>query len=274
MLGHGHGGRLWNALRPNGHENMTIYGIVDVALQVLAAIASIGRVYTPHRITGRRWNAVALLSIAIDYSIDDVHIGENIYVTGTLVFWSLSIRTAIILVFNLDRPGYWRKLSRALIAGMAWLSCAVIVILNQYQAGGFDPKTVVAIEQLLTASLEFNDVWYLVQHVIDPTVIALAGLGLGCLGEAMGDMVRTRRCVFAMGVLMAGFAMATHNWGQLFKNLVSDVAATTISAIEFRDPPWENWFPHIIAKFSAGIRRFRSQGVTMRSSLRTGSDSP
>jgi hypothetical protein len=184
-----------------------------------------------------------------------------------LIFWTLSVRTLIILLFKLEGDDYWRRLARVLTAGTAWLACAGIVILNQYRSGGFNPRTLAVVVNLSTASINLRDLWYLAEHVLDPTVIALAGLGLGCLGEAMSDMVRTRRCIFGMGVLMAGFALATNNWGQLFKNVISDIAATVVSAIEFQDGPWAKWFPNIIDRASLTIRRFRPRHLMKRSDV-------
>src|SRR5216683_3079987 len=245
----------------------TIFPILDIVLQISAAVSSVGRVYTPNRVVGRRWNAAALLFIALDYTGVYLQEKKDIYFTGALVFWALTARTAVILGFKLDGNDRWRKLSRALIAGAAWMTCAGIVIFNQYQTDGFDPKTLTALGALSNAAIDIDASWYLAKHVIDPTVIALTGLALGCLGEAMGDMVRTRRCVFGMGVLMAGFAVATHNWGQLFKNIVSDVTATVISAIEFRDRPLIKWFPSAALNMSFAVRRFRSRYLTIPAHL-------
>jgi hypothetical protein len=253
---------------------MSIFSVIDILLQVSAACASVGRVYTTHRVVGRRWNAAALLFIALDYTLNYGHRQSDIYLTGAFIFWTLSVRTAIILLIRLDGSDYRRRLARALIAGTAWLVCAVIVILNRFQTGGFDPRTFSVIDNLSTASIGIRDLWYLAEHVVDPTVIALAGLGLGCLGEAMGDMVRTRRCIFGMGILMAGFALATHNWGQLFKNVVSDIGATVASAIEFQDRPWAQWFPGSISKMSATVRCFRSRHLMVRPGLRARTDAP
>jgi hypothetical protein len=245
----------------------TIFPILDIVLQISAAVASVGRVYTSNRVIGRRWNLAALLFIALDYSVNYVHDLKGIHFTGALIFWSLTARTAVILGLRLDGNDPRRKISRALIAAAAWITCAGIVVFNQYQTGGFDPKMLAALRALSEASIDIDAGWYLAKHLIDPTVIALTGLGLGCLGEAMGDMVRTRRCIFGMGVLMAGFAVATHNWGQLFKNIVSDVTATVISAIEFRDRPLIKWFPSATLKMSFAVRRFRSRYLTIPADL-------
>jgi hypothetical protein len=245
----------------------TIFSILDIVLQILAAVASVGRVYTSNRVIGRRWNTAALLFIALDYSGNYYQSWKAIHFTGALVFWALTVRTAIILGFKLDGDDRWRKLSRTLIAGAAWITCVVIVIFNQYQIGGFDQKTLTALRDFSNGTIDIDASWYLAKHVVDPTVIALTGLALGCLGEAMGDMERTRRCIFGMGVLMAGFAVATHNWGQLFKNIVSDVTATVISAIEFRDRPLIKWFPSATLKMSFAVRRFRQRYMTIPASL-------
>jgi hypothetical protein len=246
---------------------VTIFPILDTVLQISAAVASVGRVYTSNRVIGRRWNLAALLFIALDYSVNYVYDSKDIHFTGALIFWSLTLRTAVILGLRLDGNDSRRRISRALIAAAAWTTCAGIVIFNQYKTGGFDPKTLAALRAFSEASINIDAGWYLAKHLIDPTVIALMGLGFGCLGEAMGDMVRTRRCIFGMGVLMAGFAVATQNWGQLFKNIVSDVTATVISAIEFRDHPLIKWFPSAILKMSFAVQRFRSRYLTVPDDL-------
>lgn len=233
--------------------------ILDLLLQVLAGGASIGRVYTPHRVIGRRWNAAALLLIAIDYSVNYIQEAKDIHFTGAVVFWALTLRTAAILAFRLDGHDRWRQWSRALIAAAAWLVCAAIVVWNQYCSGGFNPTALAALRTFSAVPIRSDEVWYLAKYVVNPTVIALAGLGLGCLGEAMGDMVRTRRCILGMGILMAGFAIATQNWGQLFKNAVAGVTASVFSAIEFQDRPLPDWFPRASIRLSTGVRRFRSR---------------
>lgn len=40
-------------------------------------------------------------------------------------------------------------------------------------------------------TIDLHGICYLAKCFVDPTAIALTGLGLGCLGEAMGDMVQT-----------------------------------------------------------------------------------
>ena len=205
----------------------------DILLQLLSAGASVGRVYTTDRVIGRRWNLLALSSIGVDYTVNYLHQGRSLHLTGALVFGALSARTAMILALRLDGAGHRRQLARALISTSAWLACVAIVSLNQYRIGGIAPRTVA----ILTGPVNVAGLWYLLRHVTDPSVVALAGMGLGCVGESMGDMVRTRRCVLGMGLLMTVFAAATHNWGQLFKNAFADVTVTMISAVEYQDRP-------------------------------------
>jgi hypothetical protein len=69
------------------------------------------------------------------------------------------------------------------------------------------------------------------------TLLALVGIGLGCLGEASNQMVVRRRCVLGMGCIMAMFGVWTSAWGLVFKNAVSDVGATVYAMIKYRDPP-------------------------------------
>jgi len=69
------------------------------------------------------------------------------------------------------------------------------------------------------------------------TLLPLVGIGLGCLGEASNAMVVRRRCVLAMGCIMALFAISTGAWGLVFKNTISDVGASIWSMIKSRDPP-------------------------------------
>lgn len=69
------------------------------------------------------------------------------------------------------------------------------------------------------------------------TLLALAGIGLGSLGEAPNQMVVRRRCILGMGCIMAMFGVSTSAWGLVFKNAVSDVGATVYAIIKYRDPP-------------------------------------
>jgi hypothetical protein len=238
---------------------MNVFVLIDALLQGLSAVASVGRVYTTNRVVGRRWNLAALSFVGLDYAVNYADAHRAIQFTGALVFGTLAVRTGLILGFRLDGAVRSRQVWRALISGGAWLACAVIVTANQYRSGGFAPQTLAVLGGVAHGAIDAAGLWYLAKHVVDPSVVALTGMGLGCLGESMGDMVRTRRCVLGMGLLMSGFAAATHNWGQLFKNVVADVGTTTISAIEFQDRPLAQLFPGTSARLSDAVRRFRSR---------------
>jgi hypothetical protein len=241
---------------------MNVFILIDVLLQGLSAVASIGRVYTTNRVVGRRWNLSALSFVGLDYAVNYADAHRAIQFTGALVFGTLAVRTALILGFKLDGAERFRQVLRTLISGTAWLACVVIVTANQYRVGGFAPLTLRVLVGVGHGSIDAAGLWYLAKHAVDPSVVALTGMGLGCLGESMGDMVRTRRCILGMGLLMSGFGAATHNWGQLFKNVVADVGATTISAIEFQDRPLAQWFPGTAARLSDAVRRIRSRYLT------------
>jgi hypothetical protein len=241
---------------------MNVFVPIDVLLQGLSAVASVGRVYTTNRVVGRRWNLAALSFVGLDYAVNYAGAHKAIQFTGALVFGTLAVRTALILGLRLDGAERFRRVWRILISGAAWLACAIIVTANQYRAGGFAPQTLAVLGGVGHGSIDVAGLWYLAKHAVDPSVVALAGMGFGCLGESMGDMVRTRRCILGMGLLMTGFGAATHNWGQLFKNVVADVGATTVSAIEFQDRPLAQWFPGTAARLSDAVRRFRSRYLT------------
>ena len=67
------------------------------------------------------------------------------------------------------------------------------------------------------------------------------GIGLGCLGEASDDTVVRRRCILAMGCMLAVFAFETSAWVLMFKNLFSDAGASAYNMVRYRDPP--PWAP-------------------------------
>jgi len=67
------------------------------------------------------------------------------------------------------------------------------------------------------------------------------GIGFGCLGEASDDGVVRRRCILALGCILAGFAFETSAWGLMFKNLLSDAGASAYNMLRYRDPP--PWAP-------------------------------
>jgi hypothetical protein len=67
------------------------------------------------------------------------------------------------------------------------------------------------------------------------------GIGFGCLGEASDDGVVRRRCILALGCILAVFAFETSAWGLMFKNLLSDAGASAYNMLRYRDPP--PWAP-------------------------------
>jgi hypothetical protein len=239
-----------------------IVALSDILLQVGSATASVGRVYTVNRVVARKWNTVALLLISADYLIRFYLTPKDIYLNGSLVFGALAARTILILILNLDHGDRWRRVLRAGISGAAWILCAVIIVQNQYGVGAANPKAVSAFANFYKGQNDVHEAWNMLLRAINPTVIALAGMGLGCLGESMGDMVRTRRCILGMGLLMTAFGITTHNWGQVFKNLVSDVSMRIVSAVEYQDSPLGRWFPKMAPRISALVRRFRNDYLT------------
>ena len=72
-------------------------------------------------------------------------------------------------------------------------------------------------------------------------LLPLIGIGFGCLGEASDDGVVRRRCILALGCILAGFAFETSAWGLMFKNLLSDAGASVYNMLRYRDPP--PWAP-------------------------------
>jgi hypothetical protein len=68
-------------------------------------------------------------------------------------------------------------------------------------------------------------------------LLPVIGIGIGCLGESSNDMIMRRRCILALGCIMAVFAFDTAAWGLMFKNVISDAGASVYSMIKYRDPP-------------------------------------
>jgi hypothetical protein len=123
------------------------------------------------------------------------------------VFVVLTVRTLLILGFRKIEKNTFR---RRVACAVAFLVCAVASIAGQFYLG----------------------------EPIEPLILLpLVGVGLGCLGEASNNMIVRRRCVLALGCVMAAFGLATEAWGLVFKNLVSDVGATIYSMNRYRDPP-------------------------------------
>ena len=181
--------------------------IAQILLQLISAVASIGRVKTSSHVVSRRFNALALGAIAADFEVKYAHTGRPDFVVGLIVFVVLTVRTLLILGFGKIEGNTFR---RRVACAVAFLVCAVASTTGQFYLG--DP--------------------------IGPlTLLPLVGVGLGCLGESSNNMIVRRRWILAMGCTMAAFGMAMEAWGLVFKNLVSDVGATIYSINKYRDPP-------------------------------------
>jgi hypothetical protein len=181
--------------------------IPQILFELTAAMASVDRVKTSSHIVSRRFNAVALGAVAADFAVKYAHAGRADFLVGLMVFIVLTVRTLLILGFGKIEGNTFR---RRVACAVGFLVCTVASIAGQFYLG--DP----------------------IRPMI---VLPLAGVGLGCLGEASNDMIARRRCVLAMGCVMAAFGLATGAWGLVSKNLVSDVGATVYSMNKYRDPP-------------------------------------
>jgi hypothetical protein len=181
--------------------------ITQILFQLTSAAASIGRVNTSSHIVSRQFNAVALGAVTADFTEKFLFTGRPDYLVGLMLFTVLTLRTLLILGFSRIEGNTFR---RRIACVVAFLVCTVASITGQLYLGG-------RIEAM--------------------TLVPLAGIGLGCLGEASNDMVMRRRCVLGMGCVMAAFGLATEAWGLVFKDLVSDVGATVYSMNKYRDWP-------------------------------------
>ena len=205
--------------------------IITPAFQLLSAIASVGRVRTKSYVVSRRFNALALGAVAADFAIKYLCTERADHLVGLVVFTILTARTLLLLCFETIEADVFR---RRLTCAVAFFACAVASVASQLAAtASLAPTTAQAlalaghVASQLTATGSLAPV----------TLLPLVGIGLGCLGEASNEMVVRRRCVLAMGCIMALFAISTNAWGLLFKNTVSDVGASMWSMIKFRDPP-------------------------------------
>ena len=167
-----------------------------MALQAVTAGASIGRLTTSYYIVSRAYNALALGAVAADFAIkyfvtgrgDDLtsgivftHRADDL--TGLLVFSVLALRTLLILcIGSLDRS----LLARRITCAVTFAACVACTIVAQYI--GIYPFRLVAL-------------------------LPAIGIGFGCLGEASYDGVVRRRCILALGCILAGFAFETSAWG-------------------------------------------------------------
>ena len=181
--------------------------IAQILLQLTSAVASVGRVKTSSHIVSRRFNALALGAIAADFAVKYAHTGRADFLVGLILFVVLTVRTLLILGFSRIEGNTFR---RRVACAVALLVCAVASIAGQF---------------------------YLGESIRPLTLLPLVGIGLGCLGESSDNMIVRRRCVLAMGCVMATFGLATEAWGLVFKNLVSDVGATIFSMNKYGDPP-------------------------------------
>jgi hypothetical protein len=181
--------------------------IASILFQLTSALASIGRVNTSNHVTSRRCNALALGAVAADFAIKYARTGRGDFLVGLILFTVLTARTLLILSFAQIEGSLWR---RRIACAVAFAVCASASLAGQLYLGG---------------------------PLRPMTLLPLAGVGLGCLGEASNNMSTRRRCVLAMGCIMAAFGLATEAWGLVFKNLVSDVGATVYSIGKYRDWP-------------------------------------
>ena len=181
--------------------------IEQTLFQLTSAVASIGRVKTSSYVVSRRFNAIALGAVAADFAAKYAHTGRDDFLVGLIVFVVLTVRTLLILGFGKIEENTFR---RRVACAIAFLVCSFASVAGQFWVSG---------------------------PIRPITLLPLAGVGLGCLGEASNDMIVRRRCVLAMGCVMAAFGLATEAWGLVFKNLVSDLGATIYSMNKYRDPP-------------------------------------
>src|SRR5215469_12126296 len=188
--------------------------IGQILFQLTSAVASIGRVKTSSYVVSRRFNAIALGAVAADFAAKYAHTGRADFMVGFIVFVVLTVRTLLILGFGKIEASTFR---RRVACAIAFLVCAIASVVGQFWLGG---------------------------PIRPITLLPLAGVGLGCLGEASNDMIVRRRCVLAMGCIMAAFGLSTAAWGLVFKNMVSYVSATVYAMIRYRDLP----FPHSALK--------------------------
>ena len=182
--------------------------VLSTAFQLTSAVASVGRVKTASYVASRRFNALALGAVASDFALKYLCTGGIDFLVGLIVFVVLTARTLLILGVSKIEAS---TLRRRIACAIAFLVCAIASVASQFYVSG-------ALRSM--------------------TLLPLLGIGLGCLGEASNQMFVRRRCVLAMGCIMAIFGLSTSAWGLVFKNIVSDVGATLYAMIKYRDPPF------------------------------------
>jgi len=150
---------------------------------------------------------LALGTVAADFAVKYLYTGGVDFLVGLIVFVVLTARTLLIFGFSSIEGNTFR---RRVACATAFFVCAIASLASQVY---------------LTGTLRLV------------TLLALVGIGLGCLGEASNQMVVRRRCILGMGCIMAMFGVSTSAWGLVFKNTVSDVSATVYAMVKYRDPP-------------------------------------
>jgi len=153
--------------------------VIALALQLLSAVASVGRVRTKSYVASRRFNALALGAVAADFAIKYFCTERADHLVGLVVFAILTARTLLLVCFETIEAEVFR---RRLTCAAAFFACAVASAASELAA---------------TGSLALV------------TLLPIVGIGLGCLGEASNAMVVRRRCVLAMGCIMSLFAIST-----------------------------------------------------------------
>src|SRR5215472_17058759 len=124
-------------------------------------------------VVSRRFNAIALGAVAADVAAKYAHTCRADFLVGLIVFVVLTVRTLLILGLGKIEENTFRRRVTCMVA---FLVCAVASTTGQFYLG--DP--------------------------IRPlTLLPLVGVGLGCLGESSNNMIVRRRCVLAMGCVMA-----------------------------------------------------------------------
>jgi hypothetical protein len=181
--------------------------MLQILFQLTSAVASIGRVNTSSYTVSRQFNAIALGAVAADFTEKFLRTGRPDDLVGLTLFTVLTVRTLLILGFSGIEGNTFR---RRIACAAAFCVCTVTSIAAQLWLG---------------------------RGIGAMTLLPLAGIGLGCLGEASNNMVIRRRCVLGMGCVMAVFGLATEAWGLVFKNLVSDAGATVYSMNKYQDWP-------------------------------------
>jgi hypothetical protein len=73
--------------------------VISAAFQLTSAIASVGRVKTASHVISRRFNALALGTVAADFAVKYLYTGGVDFLVGLIVFVVLTARTLLILGF-------------------------------------------------------------------------------------------------------------------------------------------------------------------------------